>query len=158
MPQLKLLIWSFPRWWALLGARGIRKLEPFERRPRARVRQTKAWLFNGNSNRASAGSAIFSTKELVSSSLTMWHISCHHFGMPTVNIRELRDTRRLKAWLRAGKTIELCDRDRMIARIVPAGLPAEPREWPDFAARRKRLFGQRVLPGADLVIEERARY
>jgi len=31
-------------------------------------------------------------------------------------------------------------------------------EWPDFAARRKKMFGDRVLPGADIVIEERGRY
>jgi len=77
--------------------------------------------------------------------------------MPSVNIRQLRDTRRLKAWLRAGKTVELRERDRIIARIVPAGVPAEPREWPDFAARRKKLFGDRLLPGTDVVIEERER-
>jgi hypothetical protein len=29
---------------------------------------------------------------------------------------------------------------------------------PDFEARRKKIFGDRVLPGADLVIEERGRY
>jgi hypothetical protein len=73
-----------------------------------------------------------------------------------VNIRQLGDTRRLKAWLRAGKTVEL--RERVIARIVPAGLPCDPVEWPDFAARRKRLFGDRIMPGADLVVEERGRY
>jgi antitoxin (DNA-binding transcriptional repressor) of toxin-antitoxin stability system len=78
--------------------------------------------------------------------------------MPSVNIRQLRDTRQLKAWLRAGKTVELRERERIIARIVPAGLHPVPREWPDFAARRKELFGERVLPGADLLIEERARY
>jgi len=78
--------------------------------------------------------------------------------MASVNIRQLRDTRRLKAWLRAGKTIELRERERVIARIVPAGRPEEPREWPDFAARRKQLFGDRMMPGADLVIEERGRY
>jgi antitoxin (DNA-binding transcriptional repressor) of toxin-antitoxin stability system len=78
--------------------------------------------------------------------------------MPSVNIRQLRDTRRLKAWLRAGKRVELRERDRVIANIVPAGLPPEPRAWPDFAARRKKLLGSRVLPGADLVIEERGRY
>ena len=78
--------------------------------------------------------------------------------MRSVNIRQLRDTRRLKAWLRAGKTIELRERERVIARIVPEGSPAEPRQWPDFAARRKKLFGDRVLPGAELVIEERGRY
>jgi len=78
--------------------------------------------------------------------------------MPSVNIRELRDTRRLKAWLRAGKTVELRERDRLIARIVPAESLSRPREWPDFAARRKKIFGDRIVPGADLVIEERSRY
>ncbi|MBV8053773.1 MAG: hypothetical protein JOZ29_00675 [Deltaproteobacteria bacterium] len=62
----------------------------------------------------------------------------------------------MKAWLRAGKTVELRERDRLIARIVPAGLPAEPRQWPDFAARLKKLFGDRILP-ANPVIEERER-
>ena len=75
---------------------------------------------------------------------------------PSVNIRQLRDTRRLKAWLRAGKTVELRERDRVIARIVPAAAP-EHREWPDFAARQRKIFGERVLPGADLLIEERER-
>jgi len=39
--------------------------------------------------------------------------------MLSVNLRQLRDTRRLKAWLRAGNTVELRERDRVIARIVP---------------------------------------
>ena len=39
--------------------------------------------------------------------------------MPRVNIRPLRDTRKLKAWLHAGKTVELRKRDKVIARIVP---------------------------------------
>lgn len=79
--------------------------------------------------------------------------------MPSVNLRQLRDTRRLKKWLRAGNTVELRERDRVIARIVPAEQPPEPRpEWPDFAARAKKIFGGRILPGADLVIKERGRY
>jgi antitoxin (DNA-binding transcriptional repressor) of toxin-antitoxin stability system len=36
-----------------------------------------------------------------------------------MNIRQLRDTRRLKAWLRQGNTVELRERDRVIAHIVP---------------------------------------
>jgi hypothetical protein len=36
--------------------------------------------------------------------------------------------------------------------------PSEPRKWPDFAARQKKLFGERVLPAVDLVIQERGRY
>jgi antitoxin (DNA-binding transcriptional repressor) of toxin-antitoxin stability system len=78
--------------------------------------------------------------------------------MPTVNIRQLRDTKRLKAWLRSGKTVELRERDEVIARIVPVGSPPQPGDWPDFAAARKESFGDRILSGADVVIEERGRY
>jgi antitoxin (DNA-binding transcriptional repressor) of toxin-antitoxin stability system len=78
--------------------------------------------------------------------------------MNSVNIRQLRETRRLKAWLRAGKTVELRERNRVIARIVPAAAPRPSRERPDFAALRRKIFGDRVLPGADLLIEERGRF
>jgi len=83
---------------------------------------------------------------------------CHDSSMPNMNIRQLRDTRKLKAWLQAGKTVELRERDRIIARIVPAQQPQQAIKWPDFSARRKSIFGDRVLPGADLLIEERGRY
>jgi len=78
--------------------------------------------------------------------------------MPSVNIRQLRDTRRLKAWLRAGKIVELRERDQIIARIVPQRQDEKPAKWPDFAARAKEIFGDRILSGADIVIEERGRY
>ena len=58
--------------------------------------------------------------------------------MPDMNIRQLRNTRRLKAWLRAGKTVQLRERNCVIARIVPETLPTQPRTWPDFASRMKR--------------------
>jgi antitoxin (DNA-binding transcriptional repressor) of toxin-antitoxin stability system len=79
--------------------------------------------------------------------------------MHSVNIRQLRDTKRLKGWLRAGKTVELRERDRVIARIVPENQSREtPVQWPDFAVRAKKILGDRMLPGADLVIKERGRY
>ena len=78
--------------------------------------------------------------------------------MPSINIRQLRDTKRLKAWLRAGKTVELRERDRVIARIVPDGSAPSPKKWPDFAARAKEIIGDRILPGADVLIEDRGRY
>ena len=84
----------------------------------------------------------------------MWHIGC----MPSVNIRQLRDTRRLKAWLRSGKTVELRERDQLIARIVPAKQEQSQVQWPDFEVLAKEIIGDRVLPGADLLIEERGRY
>ena len=78
--------------------------------------------------------------------------------MPSVNISQLRDTRQLKAWLQAGKTVELRERDRILGRIVPESSPAEPRAWPDFAKRAKKILGERILPGADLLIKDRGRY
>ena len=76
--------------------------------------------------------------------------------MPSVNLRQLRDTRRLKAWLRAGNTVELRERDRVIARIVPEKSEEKPGEWPDFEARAKKIFGDRILP--NVVLEDRGRY
>jgi antitoxin (DNA-binding transcriptional repressor) of toxin-antitoxin stability system len=78
--------------------------------------------------------------------------------MLSLNIRQLRDTRRLKTWLRAGNTVELRERDRVIARIIPEKQEASPVQYPDFAARRKKIFGERVLPAVDLLIKERGRY
>jgi antitoxin (DNA-binding transcriptional repressor) of toxin-antitoxin stability system len=77
-------------------------------------------------------------------------------NMPSVNIRQLRDTRRLKAWLRAGKTVELRERDRLIARIVPENTEKGPAEWPDFEAIAKEIIGDRVLP--NVILEDRGRY
>ncbi len=77
--------------------------------------------------------------------------------MHSLNIRQLRDTRRWKAWLRAGETVELRERDRVIAKIVPVNGNQPRADMPDFAARRKKIFGDRILPGADLLIEERRR-
>jgi antitoxin (DNA-binding transcriptional repressor) of toxin-antitoxin stability system len=81
---------------------------------------------------------------------------CHIILMPSVNMRQLRDTRRLKAWLRAGKTVELRDRDKPIARIVPEKPEERPVKWPDFEARRKAMFGDRVFP--NVILEDRGRY
>jgi hypothetical protein len=77
--------------------------------------------------------------------------------MPSVNLRQLRDTRQLKAWLNAGETVELRERNCVLGRIVPEKRAAQTVEWPDAAARRKRIFGDRIVPGADLLIEERER-
>jgi antitoxin (DNA-binding transcriptional repressor) of toxin-antitoxin stability system len=84
---------------------------------------------------------------------------CHNHGMPSVNIRQLRDTRRLKAWLRAGKTVDLRERDKLIARIVPEQ-PTQTQtvQYPDFEARRKKIFGDRILPIVEDLIRDRGRY
>jgi len=61
-------------------------------------------------------------------------------------------------WLQAGKTVDLRERNRVIARIVPERSSPKPRTWPDFAGRLRKIFGDRTLPGADLVAEGRDRF
>ena len=91
--------------------------------------------------------------------LTMCHILCHIGIMPSVNLRGLRNTRQLKAWLKAGQTVELLERNTVLARITPEnGMRTTPVEWPDFEARLKRNFGDKILPGADLLIDEREKF
>jgi antitoxin (DNA-binding transcriptional repressor) of toxin-antitoxin stability system len=75
--------------------------------------------------------------------------------MPSINTRQLRDTRQLFTWLEAGEVVELRKRNRVVARIVPESPKIQPVEWPDFEARARKIFGDRILPGADLLIEER---
>jgi len=83
---------------------------------------------------------------------------CHANDMASVNMRQLRDTRRLKSLLRAGKTVELRERNTLIARIVPEKQPStRPTEWPDFAARRRAIFGDRILPVVEDLIRDRGR-
>ena len=88
----------------------------------------------------------------------MCHILWHNPCMPSTTIRELRDTKRLKTWLRSGQTVELRERDVVIAHIVPEPLPDEHRVYPDFAALQKEIFGDRVLNAVDVFLEERGRY
>jgi antitoxin (DNA-binding transcriptional repressor) of toxin-antitoxin stability system len=81
---------------------------------------------------------------------------CHIVFMPSVNMRQLRDTKKLKTWLRAGKTVELRERDKLIARIVPEREGEKPGNWPDFDALAREILGDRILP--NLVLEDRGRY
>lgn len=76
-------------------------------------------------------------------------------SMSSMNMRELRDTRKLKALLRAGKSVELRDRNRVIGRIVPEPDAGEPKEWPDFQQRLKDTFGDRVFNVVDDLIQDR---
>jgi antitoxin (DNA-binding transcriptional repressor) of toxin-antitoxin stability system len=75
--------------------------------------------------------------------------------MPTINLRELRDTRQLVKWLDAGEIVELRKRDRVVARIVPESPRIEPVKMPDFAARRRAIFGDRTINAVEMLIEDR---
>ena len=75
--------------------------------------------------------------------------------MISITLRQLRDTRQIKAWLKAGKTLEIKDRTRVVGRIVPVHEPVPQEKWPDFEARARKIFGDRVIPAVDLLIEDR---
>lgn len=75
--------------------------------------------------------------------------------MPSVNLRQLRGTRQLKAWLKAGETVELRERDNLLAKIVPEKPTASPAKWPDFAARLTEMWGDRVFDNATVLDEIR---
>jgi hypothetical protein len=87
--------------------------------------------------------------------LTMCHIMWHIVFMPSVNLRQLRDTRQLKAWLKAGETVELRERNCVLGKIIPEQPVARPVEWPDFEARARKIFGDRMIPIVEDMIEER---
>ena len=78
--------------------------------------------------------------------------------MASLNLSQLRNTRLLKASLRAGKPIELLDGNQPIGRILPEVTAGLSRKWPDFGTRRNKIFGDRLLPGSDLVIGKRGRF
>jgi antitoxin (DNA-binding transcriptional repressor) of toxin-antitoxin stability system len=85
----------------------------------------------------------------------MCHKMCHIIFMPSVNLRELRNTRQLKIWLKAGEVVELRERNSVLARIVPETPVTKPVEWPDFAARRRAIFGDRTINAVEMLIEDR---
>jgi len=73
----------------------------------------------------------------------------------------------LPAWLalvQRGETIAITQAGRVVARVLPPECASEaapaspPVQWPDFAARRRAVFGDAVLPAGtaqDLVNEDR---
>jgi hypothetical protein len=76
--------------------------------------------------------------------------------MQSITLRQLRDTRQIKAWLKAGVHIEVRERNEVLGDLVPRTPPApRPVEWPDFEARAREIFGDRVIPAVDDLIEDR---
>jgi hypothetical protein len=75
--------------------------------------------------------------------------------MPSMTLRQLRDTRLWKSWLQAGETVELREQNRILGRIVPEPAAKAPEEWPDFESPARAIFGDRMIPAADQPIEDR---
>jgi antitoxin (DNA-binding transcriptional repressor) of toxin-antitoxin stability system len=78
--------------------------------------------------------------------------------MQSITLRQLRDTKQVKAWLRAGEHVELRERGEVIGDLVPrtpAKIDRSKIEWPDFEARAKAIFGDRIIPAVEMLIQDR---
>jgi hypothetical protein len=76
--------------------------------------------------------------------------------MQSITLRQLRDTRQVKAWLKAGVHIEVRERNEVLGDLVPRTPPTpRPVEWPDFEARLKSIYGDRMIPAVEMLIEDR---
>jgi antitoxin (DNA-binding transcriptional repressor) of toxin-antitoxin stability system len=76
--------------------------------------------------------------------------------MKTATVRELRNEfAKLEAWLGEGEEIRIEKRGQAIAMLSPMTVEEKPLKMPDFAARRKATWGDRVFT-AEEVAEMRA--
>ncbi len=75
--------------------------------------------------------------------------------MPSINLRQLRDTRQLKQWLKAGQTVEVRERNEVLGDLVPRQSNPTLTERPDFAVRRKQMWGDRVFDNQSVLDELR---
>ena len=80
--------------------------------------------------------------------------------MKTATIRQVHhDFRTVLEWVANGEEVTVLNRTRPVARICPPR--AEPQatfKMPDFAARTKAIFGDRIIPNTVLQEREESRW
>lgn len=78
------------------------------------------------------------------------------YHVKTATVRDLRnDFAKIARWLEDGEPVEIRRRGKLLGRIDPAPRSApEAREWPDFAGRTSRLFGDAVTSDSQALIDE----
>ena len=74
--------------------------------------------------------------------------------MPSVNVRQLRDSRQLFKWLEPVKWLTQEAQSRCGANCAESPR-IQPVEWPDFEARARAIFGDRMIPAVEMLIEDR---
>jgi antitoxin (DNA-binding transcriptional repressor) of toxin-antitoxin stability system len=82
------------------------------------------------------------------------------YHMTKASVRDLRyDFKKIERLLLQGEEIQITKRRRVIARLVPES-PEVTKEMPDFEARVRKIYGDKVLAvsGADLISWDRNRY
>ena len=79
--------------------------------------------------------------------------------MKTANVRQLRhEFGSVMEWVADGQQVKIVKKGKVIALLSPPPR-SNPKKvtLPDFAARRRRIFRNRVMPG-NIVAEERESY
>jgi len=82
------------------------------------------------------------------------------YHMKRATVRDLRyDFKKIERLIHQGQEVEITKRRRVIARLVPEVGP-DPHPMPDFMARLKSIYGDKVLAvsAAELVAKDRDRY
>jgi antitoxin (DNA-binding transcriptional repressor) of toxin-antitoxin stability system len=79
--------------------------------------------------------------------------------MKTANVRQLRHAfGEVMSLIEEGQQVEIVKKGKVIALLSPPpGRKKRKIKLPDFEARRKRIFGDRVMPG-NIIAEERESY
>jgi antitoxin (DNA-binding transcriptional repressor) of toxin-antitoxin stability system len=79
------------------------------------------------------------------------------YHMKTASVRDLRyDFKKIEHLLAQGEEVQITKRKRVIARLVPE-TPAERPPMPDFMARLKAIYGDKIheVSGAEILREDR---
>jgi len=86
----------------------------------------------------------------------LYHINVSH--MKTASIRDLKhDTSTVLSWVEMGDRVEICKRGKPVAIMIRPDAKQQSSQRPDFLARLKSIYGDRILPSTatDLLAEER---
>ena len=78
--------------------------------------------------------------------------------MKTANARQLQHAfGEVMEWVAGGEQVEIVKKGSVIALLSPPRSKPKKVKLPDFAARQKRIFGDKVLPSS-IIAEERESY
>jgi prevent-host-death family protein len=79
--------------------------------------------------------------------------------MKTANVRQLRHAfGDVMEWVADGQQVKIVKKGKVIALLSPPPRSNLKKvKLPDFESRRKRIFGDRVMPG-NIIAEERESY
>jgi antitoxin (DNA-binding transcriptional repressor) of toxin-antitoxin stability system len=80
--------------------------------------------------------------------------------MKTATVRDIRhDFARVLTWIEDGEHVEITKSKRVVARLVPVKAKHRRVDWPDLAARRKKIFPASVKgkPVSEIIDEGRGK-